>query len=86
MKLINPPPPRDNKLLSQDQNLRERVQESQSGEASWRRPSFHFMTAVLRGSGKPAGEVLALRHDVVSLISLLEFLMPREARPRSHSY
>lgn len=38
------------------------------------------MTAVLRGSGKPAGEVLALSHDVVFLISLLEFLVPREAK------
>ena len=38
------------------------------------------MMAVLRGSGKPAGAVLALSHDVVFLISLLEFLVPREAK------
>lgn len=38
------------------------------------------MTAVFRGSGRPTEEVLVLSHDVLSLISLLEFLVPREAK------
>ena len=59
---------------------RKGLQGSQSGEASWRRPGFHFVTAALRGSGKPAGAVFTLSHNVVFLISLLEFLMPREAK------
>lgn len=44
------------------------------------RDRFHFMTAMFRGSGKPAREILALSHDVVFLISLLEFLCPEKLR------